>query len=133
MPGSRSWPSRSLDTADGIDVAHIGFRIAEPLDIYLEGVPIWADRLGADVVGTKRIPASEHFQDRVGAFVEMAQVWLGYRGREIELEVFDIHSRAEVGSDALSTSRSLPVRGDLRRTQKSSGRGWRETTSGTTE
>ena len=65
------------------DVAHIGFSIAEPLDIYLEGVPIWADRLGANVVGTKRIPASETFQDRVGAFVEMAQVWVGYRGRAL--------------------------------------------------
>jgi hypothetical protein len=89
-----------LDAADAVDVAHIGFRIAEPLDIYLEGVPIWADRLGADVVGTKRIPASEHFQDRVGAFVEMAQVWFGYRDREIELEVFDIHRSYDLGSDA---------------------------------
>jgi len=95
-----------LDAADGVDVAHIGFRIAEPLDIYLEGVPIWADRLGADVVRTKRIPASEHFQDRVGAFVEMAQVWLGYRGREIELEVFDIHSPTDIAPEAPSARRS---------------------------
>ncbi len=80
----------------GSDVAHIGFSIAEPLDIYLEGVPIWADRLGASVVGTKRIPASEAFQDRVGAFVEMAQVWVGYQGRALELEVFDIHRRADL-------------------------------------
>jgi len=95
-----------LDAADQADVAHIGFRIGEPLDIYLEGVPIWADRLGADVVGTKRISASETFQDRVGAFVEMAQVWLGYRGREIELEVFDIHSPADSAPDAPSARRS---------------------------
>jgi len=95
-----------LDAADTVDVAHIGFRIAEPLDIYLEGVPIWADRLGADVVGTKRIPASEHFQGRVGAFVEMAQVWLGYRGREIELEIFDIHRRSDIAPDAFSARRS---------------------------
>ena len=95
-----------LDAADGVDVAHIGFRIAEPLDIYLEGLPIWADRLGADVVATKRIPASEHFQGRVGAFVEMAQVWLAYRGREIELEVFDIHSPADLASDVISVRRS---------------------------
>jgi hypothetical protein len=95
-----------LDAADGVDVAHLGFRIAEPLDIYLEGVPIWAGRLGADFVGTKRILASEHFQDRVGAFVEMAQVWLGYRGREIELEVFDIHSPADIAPDAPSARRS---------------------------
>ena len=91
-----------LDATDGVDVAHIGFRIAEPLDIYLEGVPIWADRLGADVVGIKRIPASDHFQGRVGAFVEMAQVWLAYRGREIELEVFDIHRPSDITFDAFS-------------------------------
>lgn len=96
-----------LATADGVDVSHIGFSIAEPLDIYLEGVPIWADRLGANVVGTKRIPASEHFQSRVGAFVEMAQVWLGYRGRELELEVFDIHCPPDIGSVALSSRRAV--------------------------
>ena len=96
-----------LDATDASDVAHIGFSIAEPLDIYLEGVPIWADRLGANVVGTKRIPASETFQDRVGAFVEMAQVWVGYRGRALELEVFDIHRRAAFGSDALSARESV--------------------------
>ena len=58
-----------LDATDASDVAHIGFSIAEPLDIYLEGVPIWADRLGANVVGNQA-------NSRLGALSRIVSVRL---------------------------------------------------------
>ena len=78
-------------------VNHLGFQIREPLDMWLEGLTHWAPRLDVTVVGTKRFTASATFQARVGAFTEMAQVWLDMDGQAVELELFDIHQ---------------PVRGD---------------------
>jgi hypothetical protein len=72
-------------------VNHLGFRIREPLDMWLEGLPRWAPRLDVGVVGTKRFTSSAAFQARVGAFAEMAQIWLDVGGQVVELELFDIH------------------------------------------
>jgi hypothetical protein len=58
-------------------------------------------RLGLDVVGAKRFTASEAFRDRVGAFTEMAQVWLRHEGVTIELELFDIHRPNPVATGRL--------------------------------
>lgn len=79
---------------------HIGFQIHEPLDIWLDGAAGWAERLGVELVGRKRFTASEAFQGRVGAFVEMAQVWFMKDGRQVELELFDIHHRVPLGQAA---------------------------------
>jgi hypothetical protein len=90
-----------LDRADVLDdvvavadedlVNHIGFQVREPLDIFLEGVARWAPRLDLDVVGAKRFTASEAFREQVGAFAEMAQIWLRRDDLTVELELFDVH------------------------------------------
>ena len=77
--------------ADEQLVNHIGFQIREPLDVWLEGLALWAPRLQLDVIGVKRFPASEAFRDRVGAFAEMAQIWIRQDDMTVELELFDIH------------------------------------------
>jgi hypothetical protein len=77
--------------ADEQLVNHIGFQIREPLDVWLEGLARWAPRLQLDVVGVKRFPASQAFRDRVGAFAEMAQIWIRQDDTTVELELFDIH------------------------------------------
>jgi hypothetical protein len=90
-----------LDRADVLDdvvavadedlVNHIGFQVREPLDIFREGVALWAPRLDLDVVGAKRFTASEAFREQVGAFAEMAQIWLRRDDLTVELELFDFH------------------------------------------
>lgn len=82
---------RVLEVVDGTVLDHIGFQILEPMDVWFEGLALWAPRLGFEVVGTKRFTASEAFRARVGCFVEMAQVWLRAGGTTVELELFDLH------------------------------------------
>ena len=77
--------------ADEVIVNHLGFQIREPLDVWLEGLARWAARFDVVVVGVKRFAASANFQEHVGAFAEMAQVWIGSGGQIVELELFDIH------------------------------------------
>ena len=77
--------------ADEDIVNHLGFQIREPLDMWLEGLRRWAPRVDVAVVGTKRFTSSATFQTRVGAFAEMAQIWLDIAGQVVELELFDIH------------------------------------------
>ena len=84
-------PDVVLLVADEDLVNHIGFQVREPLDVFLEGLAHWAARLDLDVVGTKRFTASEAFRERVGAFAEMAQIWLRLDDATVELELFDIH------------------------------------------
>jgi hypothetical protein len=72
-------------------VNHLGFQIREPMDMWLQGLTRWAPRLDVAVVGTKRFTSSATFQARVGAFAEMAQIWLDVGGQVVELELFDIH------------------------------------------
>ena len=76
-------------------VNHLGFQIREPLDLWFEGLTRWAPRLEVTVVGTKRFTSSATFQERVGAFAEMAQVWLDVGGQVVELELFDIHRASQ--------------------------------------
>ena len=80
--------------ADEDIVNHLGFQIREPLDIWLEGLAHWAPRLDVGVVGVKRFTSSASFQSRVGAFAEMAQVWIDTGTEVVELELFDIHRAA---------------------------------------
>ena len=77
--------------ADEDIVNHLGFQIREPLDIWLEGLAHWAPRLDVGVVGVKRFTSSASFQHRVGAFAEMAQIWIDTGSQVVELELFDIH------------------------------------------
>ena len=76
-------------------VNHLGFQIREPMDMWLEGLIRWAPRLDVAVVGTKRFTSSATFQARVGAFAEMAQIWLDMGGQVVELELFDIHRASQ--------------------------------------
>ena len=82
--------------ADEEIVNHLGFQIREPMDVWLEGLCRWAPRLDIAVVGTKRFTSSAAFQARVGAFAEMAQIWLDMNGQVVELELFDIHHAIRV-------------------------------------
>ena len=84
--------------ADEQLVNHIGFQIREPLDVWLEGLAVWAPRLELDVVGVKRFPASQAFRERVGAFAEMAQIWIRQDDVTVELELFDIHRPNPAGT-----------------------------------
>ena len=77
--------------ADEEVVNHLGFQIREPLDVWMEGLARWTPRLEVVVVGTKRFTSSATFQAHVGAFAEMAQIWLEFDGQVVELELFDIH------------------------------------------
>lgn len=81
--------------ADEDIVNHLGFQIREPMDMWLEGLARWAPRLDIAVVGTKRFTSSATFQARVGAFAEMAQIWLDMGGQVVELELFDIHHASQ--------------------------------------
>jgi len=80
-----------LAVADETAVNHLGFLIHEPLDVWLEGLALWAPRLDWDVIGVKRFTASEAFRTSIGSFVEMAQVWVRRNDVVVELELFDIH------------------------------------------
>ena len=80
-----------ISVVDEAAVNHLGFQIHEPLDVWLEGLALWAPHLECEVVGVKRFTASEAFRARAGCFVEMAQVWLRRDDVVIELELFDIH------------------------------------------
>jgi hypothetical protein len=84
--------------ADEQLVNHIGFQIREPLDVWLEGLALWAPRLQLDVVGVKRFTASQAFRDQVGAFAEMAQIWIRHDDMTVELELFDIHRPNPAGT-----------------------------------
>jgi hypothetical protein len=77
--------------ADERLVNHIGFQIREPLDVWLEGLAQWVPRLELEVVGVKRFTASSAFRVQVGAFAEMAQIWIRQDVMTVELELFDIH------------------------------------------
>jgi hypothetical protein len=80
-----------VELADEELVNHIGLQVREPLDLFLEGLAQWAPRLHLDVVGTKRFTASAAFRESVGAFAEMAQIWLRADDVTVEIELFDIH------------------------------------------
>jgi hypothetical protein len=92
--------------ADEDIVNHLGFQIHEPLDMWLEGLARWAPRLDVTVVGTKRFTSSAAFQTRVGAFAEMAQIWLDVGGRVVELELFDIHRAFRADRELLDRVRA---------------------------
>ncbi|HEY5891521.1 MAG TPA: hypothetical protein VIW94_12600, partial [Acidimicrobiia bacterium] len=79
------------NVTDEVRASHLGFRIYEPLDIYVEMLEPWAGTYGLEIVGIKRFTPSLQFRDRVGGHVEMAQVWIEREGEQVEIELFDIH------------------------------------------
>ena len=112
---------------------HIGFQVREPLDVFLEGVAHWAPRLDLDVVGAKRFTASEAFREQVGAFAEMAQIWLRLDDVTVELELFDIHRPNPARTGRLEHLDVTDGRGRCsRRSPTCCGRSSPTTTSGTT-
>jgi len=76
---------------------HLGFEVHEPHDLVLPGFYRWLPRFGhwlgrpLRVSGTLRFPSSAAFQERVGAYTEMMQIWVELDGRELLIEMFDIY------------------------------------------
>ncbi len=77
-------------------INHVGFEIHEPLDLVLFGIQHWIEqsriKLGAEIQiqGSLRFPASQAFQQRVGAYTEILRIRLLVNGRVLMLELFDI-------------------------------------------
>lgn len=79
------------------ELYHVGFEIYEPMDMVLQGFHYWIGRLN-QLLGMRvkvkdflRFPASQAFQDRVNAYVEIMRIWVQVDGQELMLELFDIH------------------------------------------
>jgi hypothetical protein len=76
---------------------HLGFEVHEPHDLILPGFYRWLPRFGhwlgrpLRVSGILRFPSSAAFQERVGAYTEMMQIWVELEGRELLIEMFDIY------------------------------------------
>ena len=78
-------------------IYHLGFEIHEPLDLVLYGINHWIEHsrraLGAKmrIRNFLRFPASQAFQERVGAFTEIMRIWIETGERVLMLELFDIY------------------------------------------
>ena len=87
-------------------IYHVGFEIHEPISLVLHGIHHWIEHsrqaLGAEMEVREflRFPASPAFQKRVGAYAEIMRIWLQVNGRDLMLELFDIHRPADSVLDA---------------------------------
>lgn len=85
-----------LPYLDQTQLHHLGFEVHEPHDLILSGFYRWLPRfsrwldLPLQVKGSLRFPSSTAFQERVGAYTEMMQIWVGLAERELLIEMFDI-------------------------------------------
>ncbi|MDO9263749.1 MAG: hypothetical protein Q7U02_07275 [Desulfosalsimonadaceae bacterium] len=77
---------------------HFGFEINQPMDLVLSSFHYWIKKFNQafgdntiDIVKYLRFPASEAFQKRVNAYVEIMRIWIKLDQREVMLELFDIH------------------------------------------
>lgn len=77
-------------------LSHVGFEICVPLDIVMESLPYWLEKLSSilskPVILKKelRFAASAAFQSRVNAKVEILCLWLQIDEQLLMLELFDI-------------------------------------------
>ncbi len=86
------------------ELSHVGFEIYEPLDLVLHGMGHAFNKLN-QAFGVRfalrdvcRFPASQSFQSRVNAYVEIMRIRVELHGREIMLELFDIHRPVDIFS-----------------------------------
>jgi hypothetical protein len=81
---------------DKHQLSHVGFEICEPLDVVIANLPTWLTQLStlfSKPVTLKkqlRFTASQAFQQRVNAFVEIFCIWLQIGEHGLMLELFDI-------------------------------------------
>jgi len=86
-----------LPKLDQPHLHHLGFEVHEPHDLVLPGFYHWTKQFGRwlgipiRINGTLRFPSSTNFQERVGAYTEMMQLWIEVDGRELLIEMFDIY------------------------------------------
>ncbi len=86
-----------LPRLDQPHLHHLGFEVHEPHDLILPGFYRWMPHFGRwlaaplRINGTLRFPSSLNFQERVGAYTEMMQIWVEVEGRELLIEMFDIY------------------------------------------
>lgn len=77
-------------------LSHVGFEICEPLDIVMENLPLWLEKLSSifekpvTLKKELRFSASAAFQKRVNAAVEILCLWLQIDEQLLMLELFDI-------------------------------------------
>jgi hypothetical protein len=85
-----------ISKADKHQLSHVGFCCCEPLDLVIANLPTWLTQLStlfSKPVTLKkqlRFTASQAFQQRVNAFVEIFCIWLQIGEQELMLELFDI-------------------------------------------
>ncbi|MBF0100921.1 MAG: hypothetical protein HQK77_08445 [Desulfobacterales bacterium] len=79
---------------------HLGFEVNQPMDLILYSFKYWIDKFNHQfkdsineikISRQLRFPASQAFQNRVNAYVEILRIWLELDHRELMLELFDIH------------------------------------------
>lgn len=81
---------------------HIGFEINQPLDILIPGLnhrfSKWSNDADAKIKVSKifRFPASQAFQDRVGAYTEIMRLLIEGDDWKVMLELFDIHRPVDI-------------------------------------
>jgi hypothetical protein len=89
-----------LDESEGERLYHIGFEVNQPMDLVLYSFHYWIKKFNQtfghgrdilDVLKFLRFPASQAFQKRVNAYVEIMRIWIRIDEREVMLELFDIH------------------------------------------
>jgi hypothetical protein len=86
-----------LPKVDQPRLHHLGFEVHEPHDLILPGFYRWSQQFSrwldkpVQINDTLRFPSSTNFQERVGAYTEMMQVWVEVEGRELLIEMFDIY------------------------------------------
>ncbi len=90
------YPIPEMLTNHNYKLSHIGFEICEPLDIVMENLPKWLERLSLmlkkNVILKKelRFSVSAGFRKRVNAAVEILCLWLQVDDQLLMLELFDI-------------------------------------------
>jgi hypothetical protein len=80
---------------------HLGFEIAQPLDLVENSTPYWLEALNQNglqgagellrISKVQRFPASSALQARVQAYTEIMRIWFQAGAQELMLELFDIH------------------------------------------
>jgi hypothetical protein len=92
-----------LPHLDQTNLHHLGFQVHEPHDLILPGFYRWLPhfsewlKVSLQVNGTLRFPSSINFQERVGAYTEMMQIWVEMAGCELLIEMFGIYKPRDNG------------------------------------
>ncbi|MBF0119798.1 MAG: hypothetical protein HQK79_13265 [Desulfobacterales bacterium] len=85
---------------EGKGIYHLGFEVNQPMDLILYSFNYWINKFNLyfnsagneiKIVKLFRFPASQAFQKRVNAYVEIMRIWIEIDKHEEMLELFDIY------------------------------------------